>query len=60
MTKHHPLKSYYRASTRNKINISITEYENEQMYPIYCSGDKFKDHMELLLLKRNLKIPIFT
>ena len=45
--------SYHRTETKNKININVFEYENEQMYPIYFSENKFKDKLELLLLKNN-------
>ena len=27
------------------------DFENVQLYPMYLWGNKFKDHMELLLLK---------
>ena len=53
-------KRYYRASTRNKITIHKIEYENDQMYPIYCSGDQFKNQIESLLLQNKKIFTMFT
>lgn len=34
----------------NEININVFGYENGQPYPVYISKEKFKNHIELLLI----------
>ena len=43
----------YKIEKQNKININVFGYEEKQPYPIYISKEKFKDHMELLLVTKD-------
>lgn len=43
-------KSYQLIERKNNININAFRYENKQVYPVYSSRNKFKDHVETLLL----------
>ena len=49
-------KQYNRIEKQNNIDINVFGYENKQPYPIYISKEKFEDHMELLLIKDQIKI----
>ena len=44
------VKQYNKIEKQNKININVFGYENKQPYPIYVSKEKYKHHMELLLI----------
>ena len=44
-------KDVGKIEKQNSINISIFGYENEKLYPIRISGEKYDDHMELLHIK---------
>ena len=46
-------KQYNKIEKQNDININVFGYENKQPYPIYISKEKYKDHMELLLITEN-------
>ena len=39
-----------RIEVKNYIRINVFGYENELIFPIYVSDQKFKDSMDLLLL----------
>ena len=41
--------------TKIDININVLGYEEKQEYPIYVSKEKYKDHMNLLLIIENEK-----
>ena len=47
------VKHYNKIEKQNSINISVFGYEDKQPYPIYVSKEKYKDHMELLLITEN-------
>ena len=47
------VKHYNKIEKQNEINISVFGYENKQPYPIYVSKEKYKDHMELLLITKD-------
>ena len=42
-----------RIEVKNYIRINVFGYENELIFPIYVSDQKFKDSMDLLLLIDN-------
>ena len=44
------VKQYNKIEKQNKININVLGYENKQPYPIFISKEKYKHHMELLLI----------
>ena len=44
------VKQYNKIEKQNKININVFGYENKQPYPIFISKEKYKHHMELLLI----------
>ena len=46
-------KHYNKIEKQNEININVFGYENKQPYPIYISKEKYKDHMELLLISKD-------
>ena len=46
-------KHYNKIEKLNEININIFGYEKKQPYPIYISKEKYKDHMELLLISKD-------
>ena len=47
------IKQYNKIEKQNNIRINVFGYEEKQPYPIYVSKEKFKDHMELLLITEN-------
>ena len=47
------IKKYNKIEKQNNIRINVFGYEEKQPYPIYVSKEKFKDHMELLLITEN-------
>ena len=47
------IKQFNKIEKQNKININVFGYEEKQPYPIYISKEKFKDHMELLLITKD-------
>ena len=49
------IKQYNKIENQNNININVFGYEEEQIYPIYISKEKFEDHMELLLITEGKK-----
>lgn len=44
------INQYNKIERQNEININVFGYENKQPYPIYVSKEKYKNHMELLLI----------
>ena len=49
------IKDYNKIEKMNSININVFCYEEHQFFPIYISKEKFKDHMELLLITEGRK-----
>ena len=49
------IKQYNQIEKQNKINVNVFCYEEEQIFPLYISKEKFKDHMELLLITEGTK-----
>ena len=47
------IKQLNKIEKQNKININVFGYEGKQPYPIYISKEKYKHHMELLLITKN-------
>ena len=47
------VEQYNKIEKQNEIKINVFGYENKKPYPIYISKEKFKDHMELLLITEN-------
>ena len=47
------IKQFNKIEKQNEINISVFGYEDKQPFPIYVSKEKFKDHMELLLITKD-------
>ena len=47
------IKQYNKIEKQNNIRINVFGFEEKQPYPIYVSKEKFKDHMELLLITEN-------
>ena len=43
-------KEFSKIETKNNICINVFGYENELVFPIYISEQKFEDSMDLLLL----------
>ena len=48
-------KQYNKIEKKNKININVFGYEDQQPYPIYISKEKYEDCMNLLLITENEK-----
>ena len=48
-------KQYNKIEKKNKININVFGYEDQQPYPIYVSKEKYEDCMNLLLITENEK-----
>ena len=44
------IKDVGKIEKQNSINISIFGYENEKLYPIRTSEEKYNDHMDLLFI----------
>ena len=44
------IKDYNKIEKMNSININVFCYEENQIFPLYISKEKFEDHMELLLI----------
>ena len=44
------IKDYNKIEKTNSININVFCYEEEQIFPLYVSEERFEDHMELLLI----------
>ena len=49
------IKDYNKIEKMNSININVFCYEEHQFFLIYISKEKFKDHMELLLITEGRK-----
>ena len=49
------IKDVGKIEKQNSINISIFGYENEKIYPIRISEEKYDDHMELLYIQEKEK-----
>ena len=49
------IKQYNQIEEQNKINVNFFCYEEEQIFPLYISKEKFEDHMELLLITEGTK-----
>ena len=47
------INQYNKVERQNNIKINVFGYENKQPYPIYVSKEKFKDHIELLLITKD-------
>ena len=47
------INQYNKIEKQNEINISVFGYENKQPYPIHVSKEKYKKHIELLLITEN-------
>ena len=43
-------EDFSKIEVKNNICINVFSYENEMVFPIYVSDQKFKDSMDLLLL----------
>ena len=43
-------KDFSKIEVKNNICINVFGYENESVFPIYVSHQKFEDSMDLLLL----------
>ena len=48
-------KDFKKIEVQNNICISVFDYENELLYPIFISKQTFEDSMDLLLLIKNNK-----
>ena len=48
-------KQYNKIEQQNEININVFGYEEKQKYPIYVSKEKYKDHINMLLMTENEK-----
>ena len=46
-------KQYNKIEKQNEININVFGYEEKQKYPIYVSKEKYKDHINMLLITEN-------
>ena len=46
-------KQYNKIEKQNEININVFGYEDKQPYPIYVSKEKYKDHINMLLITEN-------
>ena len=49
-------KDFNKIEVQNNICINVFGYENELVYPIFISKQKFEDSMDLLLLIENDRI----
>ena len=49
-------KDFSKIEVQNNICINVFGYENELVYPISISKQKFKDSMDLLLLYEDDKL----
>ena len=47
------INQYNKVERLNNIRINVFGFENKQPYPIYVSKEKFKDHIELLLITKD-------
>ena len=47
------IKQINKIEKKNNIRINVFGYEEKQPYPIYISNEKYKDHMELLLITKD-------
>ena len=47
------IKQINKIEKKNNIRINVFGYEVKQPYPIYVSKEKFKDHIELLLITKD-------
>ena len=48
-------KDYCKIEEQNKTCINVFCYENEVVYPVYLSDQKFRDSMDLSLISDNFK-----
>ena len=48
-------KDYCRIERQNNIYINVFCYENNLIYPVYVSGQKFENCMDLLLISNENK-----
>ena len=44
-----------KIESKNNFCINVFCYENNLVYPVYVSDEKFEDHMDLLLISDNIK-----
>ena len=49
------VKQINKIEKQNNIRINLFGYEEKQKFPIYISQEKFRDHMELLLINKDEK-----
>ena len=49
------VKQINKIEKQNNIRINLFGYEEKQKFPIYISQEKFKDHLELLLINKDKK-----
>ena len=47
------IKQINKIEKQNNIRINVFGYENKQPHPLYISKEKFKDHIELLLITKD-------
>ena len=47
------IKQINKIEKKNDIRINVFGYEERQPYPVYISKEMYKDHMELLLIKKH-------
>ena len=53
-------KDFSKVEVKNNICINVSGYENELLFPIYASDQKFEDSMDLLLLIDDDKHIMYT
>ena len=53
-------KDFSKIEVKNNICINVSGYENELLFPIYASDQKFEDSMDLLLLIDDDKHIMYT
>ena len=53
-------KDFSKIVVKNNICINVSGYENELLFPIYASDQKFEDSMDLLLLIDDDKHIMYT
>ena len=53
-------KDFSKIEVKSNICINVSGYENELLFPIYASDQKFEDSMDLLLLIDDDKHIMYT
>ena len=53
-------KDFSKIEVKNNICINVSGYENELLFPIYASDQKFEDSMDFLLLIDDDKHIMYT